>query len=152
MKSAFERLLRIGPNAKEFSNALQACIPNIDAELQGPLLGKWKNRFPQAPSILGAWAQEFSALRGANAHGADRKLDHFVWSGAAHLAFASILFPLIVKKKLADAALWVQRPEDAEKLRRIQDYLMYDPFSVEHSNREDSHPWNDIDGETLMAS
>lgn len=152
VKSAFERLLQIGPNAKEFSNALQACIPDIDAELQGPLLDKWKNRFPQAPSVLGAWAQEFSALRGANAHGADRKLDHFVWSGAAHLAFASILFPLIVKKKLADAALWVQRPEDAEKLQRIQDYLMCDPFSVGHSNREDSHPWNDIDGETLMAS
>lgn len=151
VKSAFERLLRIGSNAKDFSNALQECIPNMDAELQGPLLESWKKRFPQAPSILGAWAQEFSALRGANAHGMDRKLDHFVWSSAAHLAFATILFPLIVKKKLADAGLWVQPEEDTEKLRRIQDYLIHDPFSVGHPEEEKSHPWSDIDGEVLMA-
>jgi hypothetical protein len=151
VKSAFERLLRIGSNAKRFSDALQACIPDMDGDLQGPLLDKWKSRFPRAPSILGAWAQEFSALRGANAHGMDRKLDHFVWSSAAHLSFASILFPLIVKKKLADAGLWVQPEEDVEKLRRIQDYLMHDPFNVGHTNREDSHPWSNIDGEVLMA-
>ncbi len=151
VKSAFERLLRIGSNAKEFSNALQACIPNMGADLQGPLLESWKRRFPQASSILGAWAQEFSALRGANAHGMDRKLDHFVWSSAAHLAFASILFPLIVKKKLADAGLWVQPEEDTEKLRRIQDYLMHNPFNVGKTNRDGSHPWSDIDGEVLMA-
>lgn len=151
MKSAFERLLRIGSNAKDFSNALQACIPNMDTDLQGPLLDGWKNRFRQAPSILGAWAQEFSALRGANAHGVDRKLDHFVWGSRAHLAFASILFPLIVKKKLADAGSWVQPDEDTEKLRRIQDYLMYDPFNVGRSDRQASHPWSDIDGEVLMA-
>lgn len=151
MKSAFERLLQVGSNAKEFSNALQACIPNMDDGLKGPLLERWKKRFPQAPSILGAWAQEFSALRGANAHGMDRKLEHFVWSSAAHLAFASILFPLIVKKKLADAGSWVQLEEDSEKLRRIQDYLMHDPFNVGHPDREKSHPWSDIDGEVLMA-
>ena len=151
VKSAFERLLRIGSNAKDFSNALQACTPNMDADLHGPLLESWKKRFPQAPSILGAWALEFSALRGANAHGVDRKLDHFVWSSAAHLAFASILFPLIVKKKLADAGSWVQPEEDTEKLRRIQDYLMHDPFNVEHSDRKESHPWSEIDGEALMA-
>lgn len=151
IKSAFERLLHIGSNAKDFSNALQALIPDIGTDPQGPLLKSWKKRFPQAPSILGAWAQEFSALRGANAHGTDRKLDHFVWNSAAHLAFASILFPLIVKKKLADARLWVQSEEDTGKLQRIQDYLMHDPFNTGKTNREDSHPWRDIDGEVLMA-
>lgn len=33
VKSAVERLLHIGSNAKDFSNALQACVPNMDAEL-----------------------------------------------------------------------------------------------------------------------
>lgn len=125
----------------------------MESDPKGPLLDKWKNRFPRASSILGAWAQEFSALRGANAHGVDRKLDHFVWGSRAHLAFASILFPLIVKKKLADAGLWAQQEADAEKLRRIQDYLMDDPFNIGSMKRQDSHhPWSDIDGEALMAS
>ena len=151
VKSAFERLLHIGSNAKDFSNALHSCIPNMHADLKGPLLDSWRKRFRQAPSILGAWAQEFSALRGANAHGIDRKLNHFVWSSAAHLAFTSILFPLIVKRKLAEAGFWVQTEEDVEKLRRIQDYLMHDPFNVGHPDRQESHPWSDIDGEVLMA-
>lgn len=151
VKSAFERLLGVGSKDKEFSRALQDCVPNMESDPKGPLLDKWKNRFPRAPSILGAWAQEFSALRGANAHGTDRKLDHFVWGTHAHLAFASILFPLIVKKKLADAGLWAQPEADAEKLRRIQDYLMHDPFNPGRMKREDSHPWTDIDGEVLMA-
>ena len=151
MKSAFERLLNIGSNDKDFSRAIQACIPDMGASPQGPLLDRWKARFPQAPNVLGAWAQEFSALRGANAHGVDRQLDHFVWATHSHLAFASMLFPLIVKKKLADAGHWTLPAADAEKLRRIQDYLMVNPFNLGNTKREVSHPWSDIDGEVLMA-
>lgn len=151
VKSAFERLLHVGSKDKEFSRALQDCIPDMPSDPKGPLLKKWKTRFPQASSILGAWAQEFSALRGANAHGTDRKLNHFVWGPHAHLAFASILFPLIVKKKLADAKLWAQQEADADKLRRIQDYLMHDPFNLGRTKREIGHPWSDIENEILMA-
>jgi hypothetical protein len=143
--------LGIGCNYKEFSRALQACLAGIDSGPQGQLLEKWKKRFPQAPSILGAWAQEFSALRGANAHGTDRKLDHFVWGPRAHLAFAYMLFPLIMKKKLVDAKLWALQEADAEKLRRIQDYLMHDPYNTGRAKRQHSHPWVDIDGEVVMA-
>jgi hypothetical protein len=151
IKSAFERLLNIGSKDKDFARALQDCIPNMQADPKGPLLENWKTRFPKAPSILWAWAQEFSALRGANAHGIDRKLNHFVWGTHAHLAFASVLFPLIVKKKLADAQLWAQQETDAGKLRRIQDYLMHDPFNLGRTKREVSHPWNDIENEVRMA-
>lgn len=45
----------------------------------------------------------------------------------------------------------VQLEEDTEKLRRIQDYLMHDPFNAGKTNREGSHPWIDIDGVVLTA-
>ena len=47
--------------------------------------------------------------------------------------------------------MWVQPEEDVEKLRRIQDYLMYDPFNVGHPDLQESNTWSDIDGEVLMA-
>jgi hypothetical protein len=122
VKSAFECLLCIWSNAKEFARALQDCMPDMDSNPQGPLLDKWKRRFPHAPGILGAWAQEFCALRGAMRMESTGSWITLFWECRAHLAFASILFPLIVKRKLTDASLWEQREVDAERLRRIREF------------------------------
>ena len=53
----------------------------------------------------------------------------FVWKRHVHLAFASVLFPLIVKAKLAQAGSWATTDFDAYKLARIESYLMHDPFT-----------------------
>lgn len=153
VKSAFEWLLNIDQNAMTFVRALESLLPASDSEAieSGPLAEAWRTRFRNAPRPLSAWAQEFCDIRGAAAHGKDRKAPRFVWKAHTHLAFASVLFPLLVKKQLADSGNWTMSAFDAEKLRRIDSYLIHDPFTHDHLASDDSNPWSELDMQTRFA-
>jgi hypothetical protein len=147
-KSAFEYLFGIGQGVSEFAEALKHIVPVRGAEdaPTGPLEQRWKEERPKAGRPLEAWAREFCDLRGGAAHGQKRGGARFVWSEDAHLAFASILFPLVVKHGLAKNCGYTLDEEDEVALARIEDYLMHDPFASqpETVEEEHQHPWNGV--------
>lgn len=154
MKSAFEWLFHVGPEVQQFTGALERClsdIPLLDGA-SGPLQQRWSDTWPKATRLLLAWAREFCALRGTSAHGSRRSIEHFVWTEAAHLAFASMLFPLLFKKVASDADRYVLDEDDYERLRRIDHYIPHDPmmFDADAHASESQHPWILIDSEAKL--
>lgn len=138
-KSAFEWLLQIDSNAKSFSTALESRLSNLKLEQSnGPLAAEWKTHWPKAMNLLNAWAKDFCAVRGTSAHGAKKR--DFVWANHQHLAFVAIFFPLLVKKVLADDGIMTMADVDVENLRRIQAYLVHDPFDFDWYS-DATHPW-----------
>lgn len=98
--------------------------------------------------LLNAWAKDFCAVRGKSAHGSDKRA--FVWSNQRHLAFISVLFPLMVKQVLSDEGLLTMHEFDIERLRRIETYLANDPFDFDwHS--DETHPWSETSSKARMA-
>lgn len=148
-KSAFEWLLQIDSNSKSFLAALESRLSNITFEKsKGPLAAAWNSRWPKATNLLSAWAKDFCAVRGTSAHGA-QKTD-FVWKSHQHLAFVAILFPLLVKKVLADDRLLAMDEADIERLRRIEAYLAHDPFDFDWYS-DATHPWSEASSTALMT-
>lgn len=145
-KSAFEYLFDIGQGVNEFVEGLRQAIPErATADLpDGPVAQRWKDARPKALRPLEAWAREFCDLRGGAAHGQKRGGARFVWSEEAHLAFASILFPLLIKRRLQDS-IYALRERDAVEIESVEDYLMYDPFQGRDPEvQEADHPWNRV--------
>ena len=87
-----------------------------------------------------------------SAHGQSRNAAHLVWSRNAHLAFASILFPLIVKVRLAAEGHWTLGETDTQKLRFIESYLMHDPFAHDAIHSPDTHPWVELDSRAYFTT
>lgn len=148
-KSAFEHLFEIGTQVDAFVDALLAQFPGggePGSEFNGPLVERWRERFPNAKRLLEMWAREFCDLRGRAAHGAERGGKRFVWSSHAHLAFASILFPLTVKQRLAQQGFLQMSERDSIELARVEAYLTHDPFDAALVD-ESSHPWGHVEGD-----
>jgi hypothetical protein len=145
-KSAFEYLFDISQNVPDFVEALRKAVPERDPQtnLSGPLAQRWKDARPKAARPLEAWAREFCDIRGGAAHGAQRNSHRFVWSEEAHLAFVSILFPLLMKQRLAHEQFLTVGERDALELAWIEDYLMHDPFAPEQPDRAVEHPWSKV--------
>lgn len=145
IKSAFEWLLDIDHDSDNFARALLSCLPEPDPVDAGPLTDRWAQRFCKRPRRpIEAWAREFCDLRGTSAHGRRRQLDRFVWPRHTHLAFASILFPLIVKARLAQTGQWILSDADGQTLRSIESYLVHDPFAHDRLSDEGSNPWTTL--------
>ena len=104
------------------------------------------DRWPKAKRPLEAWARDFCDVRGSAAHGADKGASRFVWPARTHLAFTSILFPLLFKKRLADEGRISLDVADAEQLGTIEELLLIDPLSSDALSRMDdsSHPWSEF--------
>jgi hypothetical protein len=148
MKSAFERLLEIDQNVNSFVRALAARVGALQADVSvaGPLTTRWTDARPTAKRPLDAWAKEFCARRGSAAHGGKRKAAHYVWSEHAHLAFAAVLFPLLLRKVAADAGEYALTDTEVERLRRVDQYVVVDPFLPAYlPPKTTAHPWNRID-------
>jgi hypothetical protein len=146
-KSAFEYLFDIAHDAPKFADALQRVVPgrNLDDKPKGPLEPRWKEARPKAVRPLEAWAREFCDVRGGAAHGQKRGGGRFVWSEEAHLAFSSILFPLLVKYTISKSGVFALPERDQVELERIEDYLMHDPFAVPSTvKNEHTHPLNSV--------
>lgn len=154
MKSAFEWLLQIGPLHREFCASLERCLSDITPidGANGPLGQQWTATWPKATRPVLAWAREFCALRGMSAHGSRRSAQHFVWSEATHLAFASMFFPLLFKKIAADAGRYTLGETDRERLRRIDHYILHDAMAFDEDAHEiyTPHPWSEIDNGARM--
>jgi hypothetical protein len=154
VKSAFERLFEIDQSWQAFEQALLVKVGEAATrrEVPTPLTEKWSEVWPRATRPIAAWAREFCARRGAAAHGVDRAGKRFVWSEAAHLAFAAILFPLILRKGAADEGNYALTAADAERLRRVDEYVTCDPFSSLYDRvGGEPHPWNLVDDECRAA-
>lgn len=145
-KSAFEYLFGISQNVNEFLDELRKAIPDRGpaTTFDGPLAQRWKEARPRATRPLEAWAREFCDIRGGAAHGKPRSSSRFVWSEEAHLAFTSILFPLLIKQRLASEGLFAINERDALELAWIEDYLMHDPFAIRSEEEDHEHPWSAV--------
>lgn len=148
-KSAFEWLLQIDSNVKSFVAALEEKMSGVRFEqASGPLVAKWRSRWPKASSLLSAWASDFCAVRGQSAHGAAKR--DFVWSSHQHLAFVAVFFPMLVKRVLTDDGLMAMAEDDIERLQCIEAYLSHDPFDFDgHSDA--THPWSEIGSAAKLA-
>lgn len=142
-KSAFDWLLQIDHNADSFINAIVGhLVPSGPvARPSGPLIDTWLAK-PRAASVIEAWAREFCVLRNMSAHGGNRGRK-LVWSREAHLAFASVLFPLLLKKVLADRGWFTLSAGDGLRLSILNKYLAHDPMKPRRVGLE-SHPWNEL--------
>jgi hypothetical protein len=151
-KSAFEWLFRIRDDAISFQHAINATLRGIDLDeppAAGQMLERWKRRWNNARP-LDAWARDFCVVRGPAAHGAKRDTEGVsVWSTHQHLAFSSMLFPLLTKKSLSDAGRMKLEPLDVERLKRVESYLMHDPFA-DDAYDEDEHVWARLDSEAFI--
>ena len=154
VKSAFERLLGIGQRVDDFSKALEHLLSPflaIDTP-RVPLRSKWLERRPEAQSLLDEWARDFCKIRGASAHGNNRAKMPNAWSQAAHLAFASILFPLVFKILAQNSGKYSLIDEDLTRISVLERYLAHDPFGAVESNiASEKHPWQVIDNEIALA-
>ena len=153
-KSAFEYLFGIGQGVNEFVDSVTRAAPVCDREtkLNGPLEKRWINARPSTTRPLEAWAREFCDVRGGAAHGKERGGARFVWSEHAHLAFASILFPLLVKQRLAQQGFLEITEHDAIELDLIETYLMHDPFEPRpRSEQAHRHPWSRAYGNIVLG-
>ncbi|WP_457097894.1 hypothetical protein [Lysobacter sp. P5_B9] len=157
LKSAFEQLFGIQPRADHFERALErmlSSLPPPPRSADGPLRARWLQAFPKSGRLIHAWAREFCSRRGAAAHGS-RGGSHFIWSEASHLAFASLLFPLALKKLAADARGYPITSDDMERLVRIDEYIAHDPMTFREDDDSDygtKHPWLEIDLDVRMRA
>ncbi len=143
-KSALEFLFEIGSNVNDFAREVCAAIPQweVNSEIAGPLSQTWLEIRKKSPRLLDAWAREFCDMRGSSAHGKERGGTRFVWSTEAHLSFAGILFPLLVKLRLAREGFLQMNEKDEAESQMIEAYLTHDPMAPlldDGSRRE--HPW-----------
>lgn len=148
MKSAFERVLQVDHDAKRFQRALEralATIPQVEPEEPSTAPVDWSRKWGTAKP-LEAWARDFCVVRGMSAHGVRRDAKaSSIWTPRHHLAFGSLLFPLLVKKVLADHAGLPLEPLDLERAKRLQWYLVSDPFAPVPDSDEAEHPWSRVD-------
>lgn len=153
MLCAFEWLFGFSTSCKKFIEALVRTFPyHADLQGNGPLAEAWKQKYQHVTRPLEAWASEFCQVRGQSAHGLSRDQSRFVWSIHAHLAFASMLFPLAFKKTLADAGRFKMSEGDAQRMRQIDAYLLHDPFASELETDVKKHPWCDLDTESTLGA
>lgn len=159
IKSAFELLFDCGERVLAFENALDKLLtdlPESPIEPNGSLRNKWEQAFPKATRPIHAWAREFCLRRGAAAHqGRATPGRQFVWSEDAHLAFASVLFPLALKRVAFNTGVFQMAASDIDRLGRIEEYLMEDPMLFEPDLTDDyrrEHPWREIEADIKMRA
>lgn len=152
IKAAFEGLLNINTANDPFTLALARIVPQArDVSADRPLAIEWIRRWtPKDGRLLTAWGREFCALRGVSAHG-QKGQSRLIWDEHRHLAYASILFPLVLKRVLAEKGHYTLSEYDESHLGRIENYLEYDPFPRADGERHSEpardqkpHPWDDL--------
>lgn len=151
LKSAFEWTFRIRQEAKAFSDAIEGLTSGVSqVRASGPLAAKWMARWGKSKGLIDAWSREFCALRGVAAHGAERANSKFVWPIKAHLAFASVLLPLAIKKALADDGCYSLKEKDILQIEHLDQYVSYDPFEARSGEPMSKNPWSMIEENIQM--
>ena len=156
MKSAFESLFDIKQRRNDFVRELVKVLkkfPPCDVP-ETPLPSLWNKKGPDSTRLIECWANEFCDLRGVAAHGGGNKTNRFVWPEFWHLAFASILFPLLLKARLNEneKIIFELSGLDEQRLKRVERYLAIDPDSVVKGADRARHPWAEIDMPAIISS
>ncbi|WP_275628567.1 hypothetical protein [Pseudomonas sp. 273] len=142
MRVAFETLLNSSHMASDLRERLSR---HFQRDLQLPAHwfagtlneATWRGRWPQNVSRpLDAWVQDFCAARNAVAHGPRGNGQPTVWNAKSHLLFSSWLFPLIVKKLLADEGAYQLSIRDVESRRLFEIFLAHDPLTPANENND----------------
>lgn len=154
VKSAFEWLLGVGPEANDLVLALSSSLESIvpSSPDKSPMKDKWYERWSRAARPLEAWARDFCLLRGVSAHGGRRNASKAVWPAHTHLLFAAFFFPLLLKKTLSTKGLMTLNTFDLERLKLIDHYLCHDPFGFDWDSDDKTHPWVELDMEARIQS
>jgi hypothetical protein len=144
VKTALEWLLGIDEKRVSLTKALLDRFPkSAAASPHGPLTARWMQEKPTDDRLLAAWALDFCKVRNSAAHGSgQRGVPRLVWNHDRHLAFASLLFPLVVKKVLAERTVYVPTDRDRDEFNHIEDFLAIDPFGPEI--RPNRPPWAEV--------
>jgi hypothetical protein len=151
-KTSMEWLLNVGDKYQDLQRELVQLLPQLE-QLDGPLRVRWEEQYPNSETLITRWAQEFCVRRSMSAHATKRSSSRRVWSEEAHLAFYSVLFPLLVKKSLAGSGAFELGMHDRIRLRRLEAYLVVDPYQIsEEAAEEDRWPWREIDGDIRMRT
>jgi len=149
-KTSMEWLFNIGEKYQDLQRKLRELLPP-QLEIAGPLRERWQSQYPNATTLVEKWAQEFCIRRGMSAHASNRKSSQRVWSENAHLAFYSVLFPLLVKKVLAEEGKLKLDAYDGLRLQRLEAYLVRDPFEIDNAAAaEERWPWSEVDADMRM--
>ena len=150
-KSALEWLLAIDEKRDSLVKALIKHFPATSvASAKGPLKKKWLSvRAPRHGRLLEACAMDFCILRNTAAHG-KRKVGSApqVWQHAQHLAFISVVFPLLVKKVLAERGKFEPSERDLDRMGHVEDYLAVDPFNQDKHTRR--FAWAEVDSKIRL--
>jgi hypothetical protein len=151
-KSAFEFLLGIDQHAESFANAIVPLIPAFkpDEDFPCPEFARWAGRFTQAARPIESWVREFCVRRNEAGHGQRRGGDHHVWTQEAHLAFAAILFPMLVRQQLAAKGFLELSERKQVELEWVEAYLGYDPYAP-RAARASPHEWERIRSDGVIG-
>ncbi|XOF32546.1 MAG: hypothetical protein ACL93V_10980 [Candidatus Electrothrix sp. YB6] len=147
IKSAFERLFKIDQHSGNFCRAIKAKLEAVKAPdiEHTEYEAAWHAKRSKSARLIECWAKEFCDMRGVSAHGVKRtNTSRFMWSEFYHLAFASILFPLLIEHELSVLGVIAQSEEAVEKLRHIELYLATNPDYSELEAEYQKHPWHEI--------
>jgi hypothetical protein len=146
-KSAFEFLLGIDQHWESFVGALLPFVPTFapNEEFPCPEFTRWSQRFQRATRPLEAWAREFCVRRNEAGHGIRRGAAPHVWSEDAHLAFASVLFPSLVRLKLVQQGFLTLSELQQVEVDWLEAHLGFDPFAPRvGATKYQPHDWEKI--------
>ncbi|WP_085632935.1 hypothetical protein [Pseudomonas sp. R16(2017)] len=151
MRSAFETLLGASHLAKDlrrkFSKHFTGELPNPPIWGDGIYTEEcWQERWPKSTRPLDAWVRDLCDARNTAAHGVRANSQPSIWQCQNHLLFSSWLFPLIVKKILADADLYSLSDEDVAARKGCEAFLAHDLLSRINED-SDERWWNRVDSE-----
>ena len=155
MRVAFETLLDATHEASDLRKRVGAHfmseLPNPPTWGNGQLTeAHWRQRWPSnVTRPLDAWVQDFCDARNSAAHGPRGTRAPSLWHRRNHLLFSSWLFPLMVKKTLADEGLYELSNEDRAARQGCEAFLAYDVLS-RTSEEADECWWSRIEGEILL--
>lgn len=151
-KSALEFLFGIGEKRDELVRELNEIILRRSPPwLSGPLLKKWRFRFPRAERPLEEWAREFCDLaQGRRTWAATgRRPIRLAGTRTSSLCFDPIPAPC---QAACTRGFMELQERDAVHPEWIETYLMHDPFSARRGKRPlREHPWSQIYSEQVMG-
>jgi hypothetical protein len=143
MRVAFETLLGAGHATKaihaELAKHFAGELPDPAAWGDGVYSESvWRCTYPDfTKRPLDAWIQDFCAVRNRSSHGKNPKSKHPapVWSIHNHLLLSSWLFPLMVKKILAENGLYQMSDLDKDRRAGFEEFLAHDVLAEEADGR-----------------
>lgn len=153
VRCAIDTLLQSGYKVDEFRSALMAHFTEsraVSSFSEGVFDQRvWMTRWPRSNSPLDAWAQDFAHARNDSAHGTDPsgRYGPGIWSVPNHLLFTCWLFPLMVKKILANAGYYQLSEFELDCRTHFERYFAHDVVSA-HPNG--SSYWNFVDDELRL--